>query len=101
MGRRTDLHDIFVAILGSNHVYFQPPASVRLEYPCIIYEHSRNNTRFADNVPYSITRQYTVTAIDRNPDSKIPDEIAKLSMCTMDRSYTADNLNHYVFTIYY
>lgn len=101
MGLRTDLHDIFVGILGSNHVYFQPPASVQLMYPCIIYKRTRNDARFADNMPYSIIRQYTVTIIDRNPDSDIPDKIAELSMCTMDRTYTADNLNHYVFNIYY
>lgn len=101
MGLRSDLHDILVKILGSSYVYFQPPTSIQVEYPCIIYERTRNATRFADDNPYSVIRQYTVTVIDKNPDSNIPDKIAELSMCTMDRSYTVDNLNHYVFNIYF
>lgn len=101
MDRRIDLHNILIGILGSKNVYFQPPPSVHLKYPCIIYERTRNSTRFADNIPYSVIRQYTITVIDSNPDSEIPDRIAGLSMCTMDRTYTADNLNHYVFNIYH
>ena len=36
--RLLNLHDEFIQILGTQNVYFQPPASTKLKYPCIIYK---------------------------------------------------------------
>ena len=83
------------------HVYFQPPTNVKLEYPCIIYERDYAQTRFADNSPYSRTTRYSVMVIDRDPDSAIPDKVAALPMCIFNRFYTADNLNHDVFNLFF
>lgn len=88
------LHDI------CDHVYYQPPESVKLVYPCIIYERQSGDTRFADDLPYTFTMSYTVTVIDKDPDSDIPLQVAKLPMCRMDRCFTSDNLNHSVFVLY-
>lgn len=101
MGLRLDLHALLVSKLGSSNVYYQPPESVKMNYPCIVYTYSSNDTRFADDRPYSIVRKYQVTVIDPNPDSSIPDKIATLSKCSLDRVFTASKLNHYVFTLYY
>jgi hypothetical protein len=83
------------------NVYFQPPTNVKLAYPCIIYERDYAQTRFADNSPYSRTKRYTVMVIDRDPDSAIPDKVAALPMCVFNRFYTADNLNHDVFNLFF
>lgn len=101
MGNRQNLHNLLVSILGSANVYFQPPPTVTMKYPCIVYEWSSNATKFADDNPYSHTRKYTVTAIDTNPDSAIPDKLSALPMSSFDRPFTTNNLRHYVFTIYY
>lgn len=101
MRPRTDLHNLLVAILGSGEVHFQPPASVKLIYPCIIYKRDAADTKFADNNPYAYEKRYQVTVIDKNPDSLIPDKIAALPKCLFDRHFTADNLNHDVFNIYF
>lgn len=101
MGTRLQLQTLLEAQLGSRNVYFQPPPSVKMKYPCIVYSLSDIDTKFADNIPYSNKRRYQLTAIDPNPDSVIPDKLALLPMCVFDRSYTADNLNHYVFNIYF
>ena len=37
MGNRLELHEIFCDILGSRNAYFQPPASVKMNYPAIKY----------------------------------------------------------------
>lgn len=37
MANRLNLHEEFATLLGSNNVYFQPPESVKLNYPCIKY----------------------------------------------------------------
>lgn len=96
---RLDLHALLKEI--TDHVYFQPPTNVQLEYPCIIYRREYANTLFADNGPYRHTKRYQVTVIDRDPDSAIPDKVAKLPMCTFNRFFTADNLNHDVYHLFF
>ena len=101
MERRLLLHQILLEILGNKNVYFQPPESKKMEYPCIVYERNAVDTKFADDKPYLNTKRYTVTVIDKDPDSKIPDKIAALPLCTFNRHYTADNLNHDIYNLYY
>lgn len=101
MDRRLRLHEILVGILGSNHVYFQPPASLKMVYPCIVYQYSTGDTQFADDGPYVFFKRYQITVIDPNPDSEIPEKVKDLPRCLNDRNYVSDNLNHYVFNLYY
>lgn len=101
MGSRLSLQSKLEEVLGSTNVYFQPPASVKMKYPCIVYSRSSGDTTFADNVPYRFMHRYNVIVIDRNPDSEIPDKVAMLPYCVMDRHYVADNLNHDSFQLYY
>lgn len=84
-----------------DHVYFQPPPNVQMEYPAIVYERQRAHTEHADNLPYQVTRQYQLTIISRSPDESLFDTIVKLPLCRHERFYVADNLNHDVFSIYY
>jgi len=101
MASRLLLQSILENILGSDHVYFQPPATITMIYPCIVYERSDIDTKFASNNPYSLKNGYTVTMIDRNPDSLIPNRIAMLESCIFRTHYTKDNLNHDVFILYF
>ena len=101
MGQRADLHHKFEIALGSKNVYVQPPESVKLKYPCIIYGLSKLPIKHADDRPYLIGRAYAVILIDLNPDSKILDTLLKFPLCEFEKPYQADNLNHYPFTIYY
>jgi hypothetical protein len=101
MSHRTDFQTLLESVLGSDAVYFQPPPTVIMKYPCIVYERSNSDTKFADNYPYSIQARFKVTVIDRDPDSLIPSKIAKLQKCRFETHFTADNLNHDVFNIYF
>jgi len=101
MGRQLDLHEIFCEILGSRNVYFQPPTGFQMKYPCIVYDRSKIDTRYAENVPYVHFNRYSVTVIDRDPESEIPYKIADLPKCAHDRQFVNDNLYHDVFTLYY
>lgn len=100
MTGRLELQAIFEEILGSQNVYFQPPASVSMKYPAIVYSRTEIDSRFAGNNVYAQATAYMVTVIDKNPDSEYVKKVSKLPMCSYDRSYRADNLNHDVFTIY-
>lgn len=101
MGQRLELHSLLCELLGTGYVYFQPPANVQMEYPAIVYSRDDVDSKFADNVPYRRTKRYTVMIIDRDPDSDIPDKIAALPLCTFDRHYVVENLNHDVYTLYF
>lgn len=97
MGLRLDLQTKLETLLGSANVYFQPPPGFMLSYPCIIFSRSNIRTKFADNLPYLHRKQYTITVIDANPDSEIPDRVSKMESTVFDRHFTTSNLNHDVF----
>lgn len=101
MDRRLELHEILCEILGSRNVYFQPPSSVTMKYPAIRYSTRTIENRFADNGVYTQSRSYEVMVIDRDPDSAIAEKVSLFPTSRFDRSYTSDNLNHFVFTLYY
>lgn len=100
MASRLDLHEKLCAILGTRNAYFQPPASVQMKYPAIVYKRKNIDTLRANNGAYVQFPGYELVLIDRNPDSEFVDKILQLPYCRYDRHYTADNLNHDVFTIY-
>lgn len=83
------------------NVYFQPPETIKIKYPCIVYSLDDIDTDYADNLPYMMTKRYQLTLITKDPDSELIDEIIILPKCRFVRSFTSDNLNHYVFEIYY
>ena len=100
MASRPDLQKALVNVLGSKNVYFQPPESVKLQYPCIIYEEARGSSIRADDRLYLYRKAYSVVYIDKNPDADVPDKIRDFLLCDSGSPYKADNLNHWPFTIY-
>lgn len=101
MGNRLNLDAIFEQLLGSNEVYFQPPASVKMQYPAIVYFRSKIDNAHADDEVYKQSLEYEVTVIDRDPDSEIVMKVSRLPRCRHERHYTADGLNHDVFRLIY
>ena len=102
MDKRLQLHRELINILGSNNVYFQPPETLKMKYPCIRYSKQRPMVEHADNTRYFNRRRYELTVIDTNPDTDIPERIAEsLPYCSVDRYYTADNLTHCTLELYY
>lgn len=99
--KRLQLQTLLESILGSENVYYQKPPNTGMQYPCIVYKRDRVETEFADNQPYRHTKRYQVTVIHPDPDSDIPDKIAVLPLCSFDRFFTADNLNHDVFNLFF
>lgn len=100
MSRQAELQTLFETILGTRNVYFQPPETMKINYPAIIYSRDTIRNRNADNSPYLINEGFSVTYIDKSPISDIPMKLAELPLCSFDRHYIADNLNHDVFTIF-
>lgn len=101
MGNRLNLQALMEELLGSENVYYQPPATVRMSYPAIVYSRKSIDNTHANNAAYLQSTSYEITVIDKNPDSDIVNKVSKLPTCRFDRHYTKDNLNHDVFTLYY
>lgn len=99
MGQRLELHEVLRHICPN--VYFQPPASVKMVFPCIVYSLDKIEATYANDAPYTLGNRYQLTYICRDPDDDTRNTIARLPMCRFDRFYTADNLNHYSYTIFY
>lgn len=103
MASRLKLHSELQKLLGAeDRVYFDPPESVKMRYPAIVYELNRINQRYADDKAYRRLKNYSVTIITRDPDtSMVDDMLDSFSYCAFEREYRADNLHHYSFILYY
>lgn len=98
---RLELQSKLVELLGVDHVYYQAPAGKSMEYPAIRYSKSKIQIRHADDAVYLKNNRYELTVIDRKPDNPVIDKLLELPYCAHDRHYTADNLHHDAFTLYY
>lgn len=101
MDRRLELHEKLVSILGSSNVYYQPPESLKLKYPCIIYHKSAMDIRHANNYPYLKGDVYTINVLDKDPESSFPDLISDMPMCSFERNYRDEYINYWVFRLHF
>jgi len=101
MAPRLSLQTLLKDLLGSDQVYFQAPPANKVSYPAIIYTRNDERVDHADNLPYNRRVRYEVKIIDPNPDSEFNEKVAALPLCAFDRFYTADNLNHNVYQLFF
>lgn len=100
--KRLELHEKLCDILGSRHVYYQPPESIKMQYPAIVYKFVGYRTFKADNTTFLKMPEYDVTYISDDPDVDIADEMfSEFQYCNFDRPYVAENLHHFVYSIFY
>lgn len=83
------------------NVYFQPPSNIAMKYPCIVYSRSGFNNKYASDIRYNKKARYSVTVIDKNPDSPLASKVEAMMYCQFDRQYVSDGLNHFTFVINY
>lgn len=98
---RLAFHNILEVVLGNKNVYFQPPASIQLKYPCIVYSLSDIQDLKADNKKYKRDYLYKVTLIHKDPDNPVVDKLMNLPYSDFNAFFSTQGLNHYVFNIYY
>lgn len=97
------LQTLLETLLEHDEVHFQPPTSTEIDYSngAIVYQLDTAETEFADDIPYRRSRRYQVTLITRTPDETVCEKVAALPTCTGPRWFAKDNLNHYVFDLYF
>lgn len=102
MNNRLKLQERLTELLGSNNVYFDPPETIKLKYPCIIYQSDIPLNIQADNKSYILRNRYSATYIDANPDNDITERfLSAFNYCSAGNPYISDNLHHYPFDIYF
>lgn len=99
---RLRLHEEFKEKLGIKNRYFQPPETIKMSYPAVVYDLYRLNQRFADDKPYRKLPCYSVSIITKSADVDYIDTMLdSFRYCSLERVYVADNLQHYNFILYY
>ncbi len=95
----SELQELLSGLNGVQNAYIQPPT--KMEYPCIMIERETSNMYHADNRIFHLKKGYTVTVIDRAPDSAIPDLVEGLPHVRFDRFFRTNGLNHFVFQMFF
>ena len=99
MATRLDLQEKLEEALGSSNVYYNPPETLKLKYPCIVYSVENITTVYANNLPYLNTKSYKVIIISRDPDHPAIKEVMKFPMMKHVSRYVVDGLYHDVIII--
>lgn len=100
MNTRLKLHAELVEVL--DNVYFQPPADIRMKYPCIVYHKSGKYREYADNIQFREMQLYQVTVISPDPDNQIADILERsFQHCYITNYMVVDHLSHTQLTLYY
>lgn len=101
MQDRLALSAILRTLLDSNNVYYQPPESLKMEYPAIRYSKSSYDTRYANDGKYFKKPRWELIVISKTPDHPVIDKLLELQYCSYDRHYVMENLHHDVLTLFY
>lgn len=100
MGIRLELQSKLLEL--ADYAYFEPSSSVKMHYPCFVYNLVKIRPLYANNKRYRNFPCYTVTYISLLPaDNKVKEILDKFSYCHFSRPYMADSLHHYVFDIFF
>lgn len=101
MATRLDLHNALLE-LGFENVYFQPPQSIKMKYPCLVYSLNPGRFNRADDAVYLHINQYTLTFIHSDPDDPRTEMLVNaFTYMSFNRRFVNDNLYHDAFTLYY
>lgn len=101
MASRLELQSKLEELLGTRNVYYQPPESIKIRYPAIVYFKNNVVNRYANDGRYLKKNRYEIIVISKKPDESVIDKIMDLPYCSYDRSYKSDNLYHDVLILNY
>lgn len=97
--RRLWLEKVLEDVLGTRNVYFQPPSSIQMSYPCIVYSYEDLVSIHANNAGYIDRDRYTVTLITKDPmPEETLEKLNNIPYTSFDRHYASENLHHFAFT---
>lgn len=101
MDKRLELHEKLVDVLGSRYVYYQPPSTVKMEYPCIVYRRDGSDIKRGNNSVYNHRKRYHITYISRSSNEDVTDALEHMLYCRFSDKLVIDNLYHSYLSLYY
>lgn len=96
---RQRFQTVLEKVLGNRNVYYQPPSTINMKYPCIVYNLDNTQEYYADDIKYMQYIQFSVTLITKDPEPEVFQKLNNLPYSRFSRFYTNDGLNHFAFNI--
>lgn len=100
MATRLTLHQKLIDILGSGNVYYNPPETLKMNFPCIVYSLNYIERIDADNNMYLDFTKYKIVLISKKVDHPAVKELMKLPLTRYSTRYTKDGFYHDAFILY-
>ena len=88
-----------IDILGSDNVYYNPPESLKMNFPCIVYNNSYIESIHADNIKYLDYTTYKITVISKKPDHPAIRAILDVPMTKFSANYTKNGFYYTVIIL--
>ena len=102
MRSRQTLQDKLEKILGTGAVYFQPPESKTLTYPCIVFELNDTDVTSADNRRFITYDRYHIKHLYKSINNCLKNTILdSFDYISHDNQMKVDGLYNDDFTLYY
>lgn len=102
MLKRVDIQEKFKFLLGSNNVYYQPPANLKMKYPAIVYSLDGLDVKRFDNTRLINKNCFSVTHIYRNESENLVETMLKnFEYISFDNRSIADGIYNDHYTIYW
>lgn len=97
---RIELHHQLEQSFGVK-AYYQPPESMKLTYPCVVYSFETFNTRNANNMPFVINERYKVSYLHKNvDDSRCKAVLRDFDKITHTQHYVTNGVYNDIYYIY-
>lgn len=102
MLKRVDIQEKFKFLLGSNNVYYQPPANLKMKYPAIVYSLDGLDVKRFDNTRLINKNCFSVTHIYRNESENLVEAMLKnFEYVSFDNRSIVDGIYNDHYTIYW
>lgn len=102
MLKRVDIQEKFKFLLGSNNVYYQPPANLKMKYPAIVYSLDGLDVKHFDNKRLINKNCFSVTHIYRNESENLVETMLKnFEYISFDNRSIVDGIYNDHYTIYW
>ena len=86
-------------ILGSRNVYYNPPESQKMNFPCIVYTKTYIKGIHADNNKYLDFTTYKITVVSKTPDHPAGKAIHNLPTTEFSTNYVKNGFYHEVYIL--
>lgn len=96
---RLKLQKTLEIIMGKDKVYYCPPSTLKMTYPCIVYSKTDIASTRANDTSYLLHDRYNVTLISKTPDDPRIRQLLSIPGASYSNGYISDGLCHDVVTI--